>query len=139
MSDLFRGYKSFLISLFKAMRLERQIIESEVDFFTRGYLKDGFLFFIIATQKMDTNTLGEHSIVDYEILKEYIKIPRKEDGLIKLSDKGDLLFEYLEEKLEKHAAILQFNGLKAQDIAKAATSLKRFEQFWQWLLDARKI
>jgi hypothetical protein len=134
-NDLLRGYKSFFLSLLKAQSLAKNILKKEVDYVTNNKLKDSLAFFICAFDRTNKSYLLSFKINDLEALSEYIILPKKDNEIIKLTKEGEKLKEHLLGKLEKHSAMLQFNGLKPTEVAKLATSLKRFDQFWSWILD----
>jgi len=126
--ELSKGYTNFLLASIKTYFLGNHIIEKEISIFTNNKLQDGVLFFLCAFDK-NTRKLKVKSATDINELKEYILINEKSE-FIGLTPKGTQLKDHLEQKLKNQCAMLEFNGVKPKDIAKTATTLKRFEKFW---------
>lgn len=127
--DLVRGYKNFLLGSIKTYFLGCNIIQNEIDFYTKQELKDGLLFFMCIFEKTNPNIFKRIKLQDEVTFKEYLTISTKQE--FTLTKKGEKLKEHLEAKLKNHAAMLEFNGIKPEYLGKISTMLKRFEKFWQ--------
>jgi hypothetical protein len=133
-NDLVKGYKSFLTALIRAHVAQNKILKEEVMFFTKGKLKDCIPFFICAFERVHLEFFENFELKDPDSLFDYIIKPEKENEIFKLTKAGLELKDHLFSKLEKQSNMLCFNGLKIQEVAKLATNLRRFDQFWLWLL-----
>lgn len=127
--DLVRGYKNFLLSSIRTYYLGSNIIQDEIDFFTNNSLPDGLIFFLFAFDKIDTKMLKSLNLKDPKTFELYIDITNL--NKVELLPTGQKLKEYLEEKIEVHVSMLEFNGIKPQYIGKITTMMRRFEKFWQ--------
>lgn len=139
-----RAYKSFLITLMRAYQAEMNLITAEIKAYTNDELKDSFIFFLCAFQKITFKDIENFSIKDPEILKKYIIFPQNQalphtnpKNILKLTILGKDLAKYIQKKIDKQSNILKFNGLSPQDLAKVASSLKRFENFWMWIYNSK--
>lgn len=133
--DLIKAYKSFLLSSVRVFFVGENIIQSEIDFYTKNFLKDGLLFFICAFDKINAKMLKKVVFKDLDAFKEYVLF---EDDRVVLSSKGEELKFYIEQKLASQALMLEFNGVKPEHVGKVTTILKRFEKFWQIILGFSK-
>ena len=133
-NDLVKGYKSFLTALIRAQVSQNKILKAEIDYFTNGKLKDYVPFFICAFERVHLEFFENFELKDPNSLFDYLIKPKKENEIFKLTKEGLELKEYLQLKLEKQSNMLCFNGLKIQEVAKLATNLRRFDQFWLWIL-----
>lgn len=133
--ELIRGYKNFLVGSVKLFLLGKCIIQNDIQQYTQGHLKDDLIFFLCAFGGIGRNTLKTITLQDKNSFEEYVILDKTK---IILSEKGYALKLHLAEKLEAHATMLEFNGLKPQYVAKINTILTRFEKFWQTLLDCDK-
>lgn len=132
--DLIRGYKNFLASSITFYLFGKSIIQKEIEHFTNGELQDELIFFVCTFGKFDSKALKNIDLKNPATFAEYVTLKDK----IVLTEKGKNLKIYLEKKLEAHAAILEFNGIKPRYIGQITTIMRRFEKFWKIMLDFSK-
>lgn len=127
-SEIFHLYIDFLSVCLKTYDFASDIIDKEVLKFTKNELKDGWLFFLL----MFSHSCDLSKAKDLDSLNEYLHDIGQEN--MRLTEKGQALFSFLEQKIQLHANVLRFNGISLYDLISNINSMTKMMSFWKVVL-----
>lgn len=127
-TDIFKLYLEFLSLCLKTYIFAYDLINLEVENFTKGELKEGWAFFLL----MFSHGFVLEKIKDLKTLELYIQNPGKHN--MKLTQKGECLYDYLSDKIDLHSSILKFNGITFYDLIVDINGMSHIMKFWKVLL-----
>lgn len=127
-TEICQLYLEFLALSLKTYVFASDLINTEVERFTKGELREGWIFFLL----IFSHGLMLNKVNNLEALEQYIENPGQIN--MKLTKKGEELYDYLNQKIDLHASILKFNGIAFYDLIADINGMSRMMKFWKILL-----